>query len=90
MEKVTSQNEYLKRRLEELEFILHKSHKRNLVFDDLSKRLGKLEDKVNSHVTYSSTQFEAIKFHNSLIGERVQTLEGQQLVKISHTYLIEQ
>jgi hypothetical protein len=50
-EKATTQNEYLKRRIEEVEFILHKSHKRNLVYDDLDKRLGALEYKVNTLIT---------------------------------------
>lgn len=44
--KTNSQNDYLKRRLEEVEFIIHKSHKRNFIFQDIEKRLTALESKV--------------------------------------------
>ena len=48
VDKVANQNEFLRRRVDELEFILHKSHKRNLVFDDLDKRLLALENRVHT------------------------------------------
>jgi len=80
VEKATNQNDFLKRRIEEIEFILHKPHKRNLVFDDLDKRLGTLENKVITWITNSSTTFEQLKFQGNLVGDRVQTLEGQHVV----------
>jgi len=39
MEEVRTQNEFLTRKVEELEFILHKSHKRSTLFDNVNKRL---------------------------------------------------
>ena len=77
-----SQSNYLKRRIEEVEFVMHKSHKRNFLFSDIEKRLGALENKVTSSVTFNSSQFEQIKFHHSLLFEKVQILEGQQVVRI--------
>ena len=85
-EKTNSQSDYLKRRIEELEFIVHKSHRRNLVFDDLEKRLGTLENKCNAHFTYATQQFESFKFHHQLVGERVQILEGYHVVSSSYIY----
>lgn len=39
MEEVKTQNDMLTRKVEELEFILHKSHKRSTLFDNVNKRL---------------------------------------------------
>jgi ABC-type hemin transport system substrate-binding protein len=80
VEKTNNQNLYLKRRIEEVEFILHKSHKGNFLFQDIEKRLSTLENKVANSISLNSTQFEQIKFHNQLFGERLQILEGQNVV----------
>ena len=75
VDKVGTQNEYLSRRIDELEFIMHKSHKRNLVFDDYNKRLIKLEEKQHSTLIEYSSNFESIKSQNILTNEKLQYLE---------------
>ena len=83
VDKVSTQNEYLSRRVDELEFIMHKSHKRNIVFDDFNKRLSKLEDRQHSTLIEYSSNFETIKFQNNLTGEKIQYLE-QNFENLNH------
>ena len=80
VDKVANQNEFLRRRVDELEFILHKSHKRNLVFDDLDKRLLALENRVHTFSIDISNNLESMKFHHSLTNEKVYTMEQFQEV----------
>ena len=80
IEAVSSQNDFLRRRIDELEFILHKSHKRNLISDSLEKRITKIEEKMADFTHEIINDLDSVKFQQNLIREKVimneQNFEG--------------
>ena len=75
IESVINQNEFLRRRVDELEFILHKSHKRNLVHDNLDKRITKIEEKMTDFTHEIANEMENVKFHQNLNREKITIIE---------------
>lgn len=66
-----NQNDLLRRRIDELEFILHKSHKRNLISDILDKRIAKIEEKMGDFTHEIINDVESVKFQQNLLQEKV-------------------
>lgn len=83
-----TQNQNLIRRVDELEFILHKSHRQNLLLSGLETRMEEMEEKLAGSITSNASNFDQIKFQHSVYTDKLQTLQQQQMVSIVPLSLI--
>ncbi|CAI2383906.1 unnamed protein product [Moneuplotes crassus] len=96
VEEVKAENKILTRKIEEIEFILHKSHKRSTLFDSVNKRLIDndserkiLESRLNNEVRSITTEAKGIKQRVNLIGEEVSTINTRIIEHFNRTEELE-
>jgi len=75
------------RRIDELEFILHKNHRRNIVYEKLDKRLETLESLHKDFTFEISKRLETFEMQTNLYREKQAALE--QHLDVSSTRLDE-
>ena len=75
IDKVRTQNDLLNRRIDELEFILHKSHRSNTLYLDLENRVSHMEDKMKDYRFEISKRVENIHFQVNTYSEKHNALE---------------
>ena len=70
IERVRKQNDILLRRVDEMEFILHKSHKQNTLYRDLEDRVSTVEDKMKDFKYEVSKKVEHMQFQTNTYQEK--------------------
>lgn len=77
VEEVKSQNEFLTRKIEELEFILHKSHKRSTLFDNINKRLIESDAERKMLEVQMKNDVENLHSENGVIKDRINIMDKE-------------
>lgn len=81
VEEVKTQNEFLTRKIEELEFILHKSHKRSTLFDNVNKRLIESDAERKMLEVKLKNEIENLHGENGAIKDKINIVD-QELANI--------
>ena len=77
VEEIKSQNEQLTRKVEELEFILHKSHKRSTLFDNVNKRLIESDSERKMLEVKMKNDVENLHAENGAIKDKIHIVEEE-------------
>jgi chromosome segregation ATPase len=77
MEEVKTQNDFLTRKVEELEFILHKSHKRSTLFDNVNKRLIESDSERKMLEVKMKNDYENLHTENSMLRDKINILDRE-------------
>lgn len=77
VEKIKSENEFLIRKIEELEFILHKSHKRSTLFDNVNKRLIESDSERKMLEVKIKNDFNNVHAESGAIKDKITILEEE-------------
>ena len=77
MEEIKSQNDQLSRKVDELEFILQKSHKRSTLFDNVNKRLIENDSERKMLEVKMKNDVENLHAENGSIKDKIHIVEEE-------------